>query len=221
LHGYNIAAKLIAPPEEVDVLLVAPKGVGPEVRRLYEAGKGVAALTGVHRDATGQGRARALAYAKALGCGRAAVFETTFREEAEVDIFGEQAVLCGGLPALIEAAFETLVEAGYPPELAYFDCCHEVKLIADLMDRVGPEGLPDWISDTAAFGGATRGPRMVPDAIRAEMKEILREIRDGRFSQELRQEFEAGRPATRSWSQRLKASRLASAGARLRQIMRG
>jgi ketol-acid reductoisomerase len=183
-HGFNIHFGQVVPPPHVDVVMVAPKGPGHLVRRTYEQGQGVPALFAVYQNASGQARDRAMAYAKGIGGTRAGVLETTFREETETDLFGEQAVLCGGLSALIKAGFETLVEAGYQPELAYFECLHEVKLIVDLVVEGGLATMRDSISNTAEYGDYTRGPRIVTDQTKAEMKKILSEIQSGQFARE-------------------------------------
>ncbi len=193
-HGFNIHFAQIVPPADVDVVMVAPKGPGHLVRRTYEQGEGVPALFAVYQDATGRARDRAMAYAKGIGGTRAGILETTFREETETDLFGEQVVLCGGLSALIKAGFETLVEAGYQPELAYFECLHEVKLIVDLIVEGGLAKMRDSISNTAEYGDLTRGPRIVTDETRAEMKKILTEIQTGQFAREFVLENQAGKP---------------------------
>ena len=193
-HGFNIHFAQVVPPEDVDVLMVAPKGPGHLVRRTYEQGEGVPALFAVYQDATGQARDRAMAYAKGIGGTRAGVLETTFREETETDLFGEQVVLCGGLSAMIKAGFETLVEAGYQPELAYFECLHEVKLIVDLIVEGGLAKMRDSISNTAEYGDLTRGPRIVTDETRAEMRKILHEIQTGQFAREFVLENQSGKP---------------------------
>ena len=193
-HGFNINFGQIVPPKTVDVVMVAPKGPGHLVRRTYEQGEGVPCLFAVYQDATGQARARAMAYAKGIGGTRAGILETTFREETETDLFGEQVVLCGGLSALIKAGFETLVAAGYQPELAYFECLHEVKLIVDLIVEGGLANMRDSISNTAEYGDLTRGPRIVTDETRAEMKKILREIQTGQFAREFVLENQSGKP---------------------------
>lgn len=193
-HGFNINFAQIIPPPTVDVVMVAPKGPGHLVRRTYEQGQGVPALFAVFQDASGQARDRALAYAKGIGGTRAGVLETTFREETETDLFGEQVVLCGGLTALIKAGFDTLVEAGYQPELAYFECLHEVKLIVDLIVEGGLAKMRDSISNTAEYGDLTRGPRIVTEETRAEMRKILREIQTGQFAREFVLENQAGKP---------------------------
>lgn len=193
-HGFNIHFAQIVPPANVDVIMVAPKGPGHLVRRTYEQGEGVPCLFAVYQDATGQARDRAMAYAKGIGGTRAGVLETSFREETETDLFGEQAVLCGGLSALIKAGFETLIEAGYQPELAYFECLHEVKLIVDLVVEGGLAQMRDSISNTAEYGDYTRGPRIVTDETRAEMRKILSEIQSGQFAREFVLENQAGKP---------------------------
>lgn len=193
-HGFNIHFGQITPPPDIDVFMVSPKAVGPQLRRLFVAGHGAPCLIAVHQDYTGSAKAIALAYARALGGTRAGVYETTFREECESDLFGEQAVLCGGVPALIKAAFETLVEAGYQPEIAYFECLHELKLIVDLIYESGISGMQFAISDTAQYGALTRGPRLINETVRAELKRILSEIRMGQFAREWLLENQVGRP---------------------------
>jgi ketol-acid reductoisomerase len=191
-HGFNIHYGEIVPPAGVDVTMVAPKSPGHLVRSEYEAGRGVPALVAIHQDATGHALADALAYASGIGCTRAGVIETTFREETETDLFGEQAVLCGGVTALVKAGFETLTAAGYRPEMAYFECLHELKLIVDLMYRGGMQFMRYSISDTAEYGDYTRGPRLVTEETRAEMVRILEEIRNGSFAREWLAENRAG-----------------------------
>ena len=192
-HGFNIHYGFITPDADVDVLMVAPKGPGPFVRRQYEEGKGVPALLAIHQDATGQARQIGLAYAKGLGATRAAVYETSFREETETDLFGEQTVLCGGASELVRAGFETLVEAGYAPEMAYFECLHELKLIVDLMYEKGITGMRAAISDTAKWGDVTVGKRMITPATKDEMKKVLGEIQSGQFAREWMAENKSGR----------------------------
>lgn len=192
-HGFNIHFGQVVPPPDVDVIMVAPKGPGHLVRRTYEQGEGVPCLFAVYQDATGQARDRAMAYAKGIGGTRAGILETTFREETETDLFGEQAVLCGGLSALIKAGFETLVAAGYQPELAYFECLHEVKLIVDLIVEGGLANMRDSISNTAEYGDYTRGARIVNDQTRAEMQKILQEIQSGQFAREFVLENQSGK----------------------------
>jgi ketol-acid reductoisomerase len=193
-HGFNIRYDLIKPPADVDVAMVAPKGPGHLVRRQFVDGKGVPALIAVEQDATGGAKALALSYAAAIGGARAGVIETTFTEETETDLFGEQAVLCGGAAALVQTGFEVLTEAGYAPEIAYFECLHELKLIVDLMYEGGIANERFSISDTAEYGDLTRGPRIVNAQTKEEMKRILAEIQDGRFAAEWVAEDEAGRP---------------------------
>ncbi|MCP3989904.1 MAG: ketol-acid reductoisomerase [Actinomycetia bacterium] len=193
-HGFNIRFDLVKPPAAVDVCMVAPKGPGHLVRRTYEEGGGVPALIAVEQDATGSAKGLALAYADAIGGARAGVIETTFTEETETDLFGEQAVLCGGTTALVQAGFETLINAGYQPEVAYFECLHELKLIVDLMYEEGIAGMRYSVSDTAEYGDLSRGPRIINDAVKAEMKTILDEIQAGKFADEWVAESRAGRP---------------------------
>lgn len=193
-HGFNIHFGQVVPPDDVDVVMIAPKGPGHLVRRTYEQGQGVPCLFAVYQDASGQARDRALAYAKGIGGTRAGILETSFREETETDLFGEQVVLCGGLSALIKAGYETLVAAGYQPELAYFECLHEVKLIVDLIVEGGLAKMRDSISNTAEYGDYTRGPRIVTDQTRAEMRKILQEIQSGQFAREFVLENQSGKP---------------------------
>jgi ketol-acid reductoisomerase len=193
-HGFNIRYGLVTPPSNVDVAMVAPKGPGHLVRRQFVDGKGVPCLIAVEQDATGGAVALALSYAKAIGGARAGVIKTTFTEETETDLFGEQVVLCGGTTALVQAGFETLVEAGYAPEIAYFECLHELKLIVDLMYEGGIARMRYSVSDTAEYGDVTRGPRIITDAVRDNMRQILREIQDGTFADEWVGEDSAGRP---------------------------
>mgnify|MGYP001796918717 CR=1 FL=1 len=191
-HGFNINFAQIVPPENVDVVMAAPKGPGHLVRRTYEQGQGVPALFAVYQNASGQARDIAMAYAKGIGGTRAGILETTFREETETDLFGEQAVLCGGLSELIKAGFETLIEAGYQPELAYFECLHEVKLIVDLVVEGGLAKMRDSISNTAEYGDYTRGPRVITADTKAAMKQILKEIQTGQFAREFVLEAQSG-----------------------------
>jgi ketol-acid reductoisomerase len=193
-HGFNIRFGTIVPPPDVDVAMIAPKSPGHRVRELYVEGGGTPALIAVHQDATGQAKALALSYGSAIGVGRAGIVETTFAEETETDLFGEQAVLCGGVSALVKAGFETLVEAGYQPEIAYFECLHELKLIVDLMYRGGLSYMRYSISDTAEHGDYTAGPRIVTDATRQEMRQILKEIQDGTYAKKWIDEHAKGRP---------------------------
>src|ERR1700694_4832462 len=193
-HGFNIHFKQVSPPENVDVSMVAPKGPGHLVRSTYAAGQGVPCLFAVHQDATGQARARTLAYARGIGGARAGVLETTFAEETETDLFGEQAVLCGGITSLVKAGFDTLTEAGYQPELAYFEVMHELKLIVDLMYQGGLSYMRYSVSDTAEYGDYTSGPKVVDERTRETMRKLLSDIRDGSFAQRWIDENEAGRP---------------------------
>jgi len=218
-HGFNIHYKQIVPPPFVDVCLVAPKGPGAQLRALYEEGKGLPALVAVEQDYTGNAMQIALAYAKGLGAGRAAVIETTFAEETETDLFGEQVVLCGGCTELIRAAFETLVEAGYQPEVAYFECLHELKLIVDLIHREGITGMRKRISDTAEYGDITRGKRVIGEASRQAMKQILREIQSGEFAREWILENMAGRPVYHSEGKRQSEHLIEKVGEKLRAMM--
>ena len=191
-HGFNIHFKTIVPPKDVNIVMVASKGPGHLVRSEFERGGGVPCLLAVHQDATGNARATALAWARGIGGARSGVIETTFKDECETDLFGEQAVLCGGLSALIKAGFETLTEAGYAPEMAYFECVHEVKLIVDLIYQGGLDYMRYSISNTAEYGDLTRGPRIITPAVKAEMKKILGEITSGQFAKEWRHEYETG-----------------------------
>ncbi len=218
-HGLNIRFGLITPPAGIDVAMVAPKGPGHLVRRQYVDGRGVPCLVAVEQDATGGALALALSYAKGIGGTRAGVLRTTFTEETETDLFGEQAVLCGGTTALVQAGFETLVEAGYQPEIAYFECLHELKLIVDLMYEGGLARMRYSISDTAEYGDYTRGPRVVNDDTKAEMKRILAEITSGEFAKEWIAEDDAGRPNYRKYAEESAAHPIEEVGARLRGLM--
>jgi ketol-acid reductoisomerase len=191
-HGFNIHFKYIVPPRDINVVMIAPKGPGHLVRSEFEAGGGVPNLIAVHQDATGQARQIALAWANGIGGARAGIIETTYKEETETDLFGEQVVLCGGLTSLIKAGFETLVEAGYQPEIAYFECMHEVKLIVDLMYRGGLSYMRHSISNTAEYGDLTRGSRIITDKTKAEMKKILAEVTSGKFAAEWVGEYKSG-----------------------------
>jgi ketol-acid reductoisomerase len=191
-HGFNVHFKTIVPPKDVDVIMVAPKGPGHLVRSEFEKGGGVPCLMAVHQDASGGARKFALAWANGVGGARSGIIETNFKDECETDLFGEQAVLCGGLSALIKAGFETLTEAGYPPEMAYFECVHEVKLIVDLIYQGGLDYMRYSISNTAEWGDLKTGPRIVTDATKAEMKKVLKEIQDGTFAKGWRAEYEGG-----------------------------
>ncbi|MHB8670112.1 MAG: ketol-acid reductoisomerase [Acidimicrobiales bacterium] len=218
-HGFNIRFGQITPPAGVDVAMVAPKGPGHLVRRTYTEGGGVPSLIAVAQDASGKARDLAMSYAHAIGATRAGVLETTFAEETETDLFGEQVVLCGGLTELVMAGFETLVEAGYQPESAYFECLHEVKLIVDLMYENGIAGMRFSISDTAEYGDLTRGPRIVNDQTRAEMRRILGEIRDGSFAEEWIAENRAGRPRFNALRAAGREHPIEKVGAELRAMM--
>ena len=218
-HGFNIHFGQIDPPGGVDVGMVAPKGPGHIVRRLYTEGAGVPALFAVHRDSTGTGRARTLAYASAIGAGRAGILETSFAEETETDLFGEQAVLCGGVTALVQAGFETLVDAGYQPELAYFETMHELKLIVDLMYQGGLQYMRFSVSDTAEYGDYVSGPRLIDEGVRERMRQILAEIQDGSFARRWIAEGEAGGPEFRRMRAENARSRIEPVGAELRSLM--
>jgi ketol-acid reductoisomerase len=218
-HGFNIRFGQIKPPSGIDVGMVAPKGPGHLVRRTYESGGGVPALIAVSQDASGKARALSLSYAHAIGATRAGVLETTFEEETETDLFGEQVVLCGGITELVMAGYETLVEAGYQPESAYFECLHELKLIVDLMYENGISGMRFSISDTAEYGDLTRGPRIINEGTRAEMKKILGEIRDGSFAEEWIAENRAGRPRYNELKAKGQEHPIEKVGAELRAMM--
>jgi ketol-acid reductoisomerase len=218
-HGFNIHFGQIRPPPDVDVVLIAPKGPGHLVRRQFQDGRGIPCLIAVHQDATGKAKQIGLAYARALGGTRAGVLETTFREETETDLFGEQCVLCGGTAALVKAGFETLVEAGYQPESAYFECLHEMKLIVDLMYEGGLAWMRHSISDTAEYGDYTRGPRIITDETRKEMRRILREIQTGAFAKEFILENQAGRPVFDKLRQVERAHPVEEVGKKLRDMM--
>jgi ketol-acid reductoisomerase len=218
-HGFNIRFGLVNPPDGVDVGMVAPKGPGHLVRRTYTDGGGVPSLIAVSADASGKAMQLALSYADALGATRAGVLETTFEEETETDLFGEQVVLCGGVTALVTAGFETLVEAGYQPESAYFECLHELKLIVDLMYEQGISGMRFSVSDTAEYGDMTRGPRIIDERVRAEMRTILEEIRDGRFAAEWVAENANGRPVYRQLREKGRQHQIEAVGAELRAMM--
>lgn len=218
-HGFNIHFGQIVPPADVDVAMVAPKGPGHLVRREYERGAGVPALVAIHQDATGNAMKRALAYAKGIGASRSGVIETTFKEETETDLFGEQAVLCGGAAELIKAGFETLVEAGYAPEIAYFECCHELKLIVDLIYEGGLARMRYSISDTAEYGDLSRGKRVITAETKKAMKEILYEIQSGQFAREWILENQANRPVLNARRRHEKEHQIEKVGARLRAMM--
>ncbi len=218
-HGFNVHFGLIEPREDIDVIMIAPKGPGHTVRATYVAGGGVPSLIAIAQDASGRARDTALSYAAAIGAGRAGVIETSFREETETDLFGEQAVLCGGLAELAQAGFDTLVEAGYAPEMAYFECLHELKLIVDLMYEGGIANMWYSVSNTAEYGGLTRGKRIVTDETRAEMKRILREIQTGRFAKEFVSENQAGAPHMKAMRRILAGEPIEDVGERLRAMM--
>jgi ketol-acid reductoisomerase len=219
VHGFAIHFHLIEPRSDLDVVMVAPKGQGHAMRREYLRGGGVPGLIAIHRDTTGAARALALSYASGIGNGRAGVMETTFREECETDLFSEQAVLCGGLVALIRAGFDTLVEAGYAPEMAYFECLHEVKLIVDRIYVSGIARMNTAISNTAEYGEYVSGPRIVTDETRAEMKRILADIQSGRFARDWVLENMAGQPSFKTMRARAAAHPIEDVGERLRAMM--
>jgi ketol-acid reductoisomerase len=218
-HGFTIHYGTVVPPKDVDVVMVAPKGLGPMVRREFINGRGVPALMAIHQNASGHAKRTALAWAKGIGCTRAGVIETTFREETETDLFGEQAVLCGGTSALIRTGFETLVRAGYPPELAYFECLHELKFIVDLIHDAGLTGMRALISETAKWGELTVGPRIIDETVQKRMATALREIRSGKFAREFIREMKTGR---RQYARLLRESEnhpIETVGRRLRGLM--
>jgi ketol-acid reductoisomerase len=218
-HGFNIRFKQIKPPKNVDVFMVAPKGPGALVRRMYEEGKGVPSLVAVFQDASGEAKQLALAYAKAIGATRAGVIETTFDEETETDLFGEQAVLCGGVTELIKAGFDTLVGAGYQPEIAYFEVLHELKLITDLIQETGISGMRRRVSNTACYGDLSRGPKIITEKTRKTMQKLLKDIKSGKFAREWIKENEVGRP---NFNQLLKAGDehpIEKVGQQLREMM--
>jgi len=218
-HGFNVRFKRIKPPKGVDVIMIAPKGPGHLVRRTYTEGGGVPALIAVEQDATGNAKAVALSYASAIGGGRAGIIETTFAEETETDLFGEQVVLCGGLTELVRNGFETLVEAGYQPEMAYFECLHEVKLIVDLMYEEGIAGMRYSISDTAEYGDVTRGPRIITPTTKKQMQKILKEIQSGKFAKEWIAESESGRAKFNALRAAGASHQIEEVGKRLRGMM--
>ncbi|MXW53673.1 MAG: ketol-acid reductoisomerase [Gammaproteobacteria bacterium] len=218
-HGFNIHFELIEPRADLDVLMVAPKGPGHTVRALYEEGGGVPALIAVAQDASGRAKEIALSYAMAIGAGRAAIIETSFREETETDLFGEQAVLCGGAAALVQAGYETLTEAGYSPEMAYFECLHELKLIVDFFYEGGISNMWYTVSNTAEYGGLTRGSRIITEETRQEMKQILKEIQTGQFAREFVAENQAGATTIRAMRRISKNHPIEEVGSRLRGMM--
>jgi len=214
-HGFNIHYGQIEPPEDVDVTMVAPKSPGHLVRRTYKRGEGTPGLVAVYQDATGEATDEALAYAQAIGCARAGVIETTFKEEVETDLFGEQAVLCGGVTEMVKAGFETLVEAGYAPEMAYFECLNELKLIVDLMYEGGHMGMWNSVSDTAEYGGLTRGEEVID---RDGMQKLLEEVQNGEFAREWISENQANRPAYKQYRAAEQDHQIEHVGARLREM---
>jgi len=218
-HGFNIHYGQIVPPPFVDVSMIAPKSPGAMVRQLYTEGRGTPALVAVYQDASGKALQNALAYGKALGVSRAGILETTFDEETETDLFGEQAVLCGGVSALIKTGFETLVEAGYQPEIAYFEVCHELKLIVDLINRGGIAHMRRSVSETARYGDITRGPRIIDECAREEMQNVLAEIQDGTFAREWILENQAGRPMFNALLRQDEQHMIEDVGAELRKMM--
>lgn len=218
-HGFNIRFKQIVPPKNIDVFMVAPKGPGHLVRRMFTEGEGTPALVAVEQDYTGKAKEIALAYAKGIGATRAGVIETTFTEETETDLFGEQVILCGGVSELIKASFDTLVEAGYQPEIAYFECCHELKLITDLIYEGGLTWMRYSVSDTAEYGDLTRGKRIISQAVRDEMKKILSEVKDGSFAREWIAENEKGCPKFNKLRKKEKGHLIEKVGKELRSMM--
>jgi ketol-acid reductoisomerase len=218
-HGFNIRFKQIKPPKNVDVFMIAPKGPGALVRKMYEEGKGVPCLVAVYQDATGNALQLALAYAKALKATTAGVIQTTFEEETETDLFGEQAVLCGGASELITAGFDTLIEAGYQPEIAYFEVLHELKLITDLIQERGISGMRRGVSNTACYGDLSRGPRIINARTRKEMKKILKEIKSGKFAREWIKENEQGRPVFNKLLAEGDNHKIEEVGKKLREMM--
>ncbi|MFA4854576.1 MAG: ketol-acid reductoisomerase [Candidatus Omnitrophota bacterium] len=218
-HGFNIRFKQIKPPKNVDVFMVAPKGPGALVRRMYEEGKGVPSLLAVFQDATGQAKQLGLAYAKAIGATKAGVIETTFDEETETDLFGEQAVLCGGVTELIRAGFDTLIAAGYQPEIAYFEVLHELKLITDLIQEYGISGMRRRVSNTACYGDLTRGPMIITPKTRKTMQKLLKEIKSGKFAREWIKENEEGRKNFDSLMKAGEEHQIEKVGQQLREMM--
>jgi len=218
-HGFNIHFHQILPSEDVDVIMIAPKGPGPLVRKVFTEGGGVPALIAVYQDASGKAKNIALAYAKGIGATKAGVLETTFAEETETDLFGEQAVLCGGTTALVQAGFETLVEAGYQPEIAYFECMHELKLIVDLMYEKGIAGMRAAISNTAKYGDITVGPYLIDESIKSKMKYVLNRIQNGSFAKEWITENQAGRPVFLALLKKGREHMIEQVGGNLRKMM--
>ena len=218
-HGFNVHFQQIVPRDDIDVIMIAPKAPGHLVRSTYTKGAGVPSLIAVAQDASGQAKNIALSYASGIGAGRAGIIETTFKEETETDLFGEQAVLCGGITALIQAGYDTLVEAGYAPEMAYFECLHETKLIVDLIYEGGIANMRYSVSNTAEYGDLTRGPRVITDDTRREMKKILQEIQDGEFAREFILENQAGVATMKAMRRRAKEHSIEQVGERLRGMM--
>jgi ketol-acid reductoisomerase len=218
-HGFAIHYRTIIPRKDVDVIMVAPKGLGPMVRREFSKGRGAPGLIAVHRDVSGQAKKAALAWAKGIGCTRAGVIETTFKEETETDLFGEQAVLCGGTSELIRAGFETLVDAGYPPELAYFECLHELKFIVDLIHEAGIAGMRDLISDSAKWGALTVGPRIIDRSVQRRMAIALRSIRSGQFARGFIREMTKGKSRYNKLLKDGKKHPIEQVGRKLRALM--
>jgi ketol-acid reductoisomerase len=217
-HGLSVRFGLVEPPPELDVILASPKGIGPRIRELYEAGEGVFCLFGVHQDASGGAHALGLSYAAALGCGRKGILETTFAAECESDLFGEQVVLCGGTVELVDAAFIKLVDAGYPPEVAWFECFYELKLVTDLLHRLGPAGAFARISNTAEYGAYLTGPRVIGEPSRAAMDEVLAAVRSGGFVKRLMADYDAGSPELLSHRRALSERLIEATGARLNAV---
>ena len=218
-HGFAIHYRTIVPRKDIDVVMVAPKGLGPMVRREFVAGRGTPALIAIHQNPSRHARRTVLAWAKGIGCTRAGVLDTTFREETETDLFGEQAVLCGGTSALIRAGFDTLVRAGYPPELAYFECLHELKFIVDLIHEAGIAGMRRLISDTAKWGELTVGPRIIDQTVQKHMRTALREIRSGKFAREFIEEMKTGRLRYSKLLREAEKHPIEKVGVRLRRLM--
>jgi ketol-acid reductoisomerase len=217
-HGLSVRFGLVEPRSDLDVILASPKGIGPRIRDLYEQGEGVFCLFGVHQDATGSAHALGLSYAAALGCGRKGILETTFAAECESDLFGEQVVLCGGTVELIDAAFMKLVQAGYPPEVAWFECFYELKLVTDLMHQLGPAGAFARISNTAEFGAYQTGPRVIGEASRAAMDDVLEEVRSGAFVRRLMADYDAGSQELLTRRQELGERTIETVGSRLQKV---
>ncbi|HZA24291.1 MAG TPA: ketol-acid reductoisomerase [Dehalococcoidia bacterium] len=218
-HGFSIHYREVVPPGNVDVMMVAPKAPGHRMREQFKEGIGVPGLLAIHQDATSHAKEIGLAYAKGVGCTRSGVLETTFKDETETDLFGEQTVLCGGITSLINTAFETLVEAGYPPEMAYFECLHEMKLIVDLIQQGGFNYMRYSVSDTAEYGDLTRGPRVIDEHVKENMKKILAEIQDGSFAREWITENHEGRPRFRPLREQARTSQIQEIGKDLRSMM--